>query len=80
MSKEEQDDNTQGMYYVKVPKTSSSSLARITKRIAGREAHRQKFKNNVNDDITCKICSDPFQHNYASALNIHKRNKIKSLL
>ena len=30
--------------------------------------------------MTCKTCSDPFQHNHASALNVHKRNKIKSLL
>jgi len=68
--------NTQGIFYIKVPKTSSSTLGQITKRIAGREAGiRQK---NLGIDI-CKTY-DPEIHNKASELNIGGRDKNKSFV
>merc|ERR1719410_2553805 len=37
----EDSPETQGIFYVKVPKTSSTTLSKITIRIVGREAKRQ---------------------------------------
>jgi len=68
-----------GLYYIKVPKTSSSQLARITTRIAGREAKRQGFKTNINDPTICKI-HDPMTHKVAFELNVSHRNKDLSFL
>jgi len=66
--------DTQGIFYIKVPKTSSSTLGQITKRIAGREA-RLRQKN-----LNLKMCKthDPEVHIKASDLNVGRRNRKKS--
>jgi hypothetical protein len=63
---------TQGIFYIKVPKTSSSTLAGITNRIAGREAKRQSKE-------VCKTY-DPMVHQKAMDLRVGDRDKTKSFL
>ena len=59
----EDSPDTQGIFYVKVPKTSSSTLGKITTRIAGRIAKRQGMDGEI-----CKIY-DPMVHHKVSSLN-----------
>jgi hypothetical protein len=65
--------DTEGIFYIKIPKTSSSTLAKITKRIAGREARRQ-YKEG-----TCKVY-EPMVHQRALDLKVGERKKEKSFL
>lgn len=65
----------QGIFYIKVPKTSSSTLAGITSRIAAKESRRQGFPT----DKMCKT-HDPMVHSSASDLDCGKRDKEKSFL
>ena len=74
-SLELEEENTQGIFYIKVPKTSSSTMAHITNRIAGREAKRQ----GLGEGTTCKI-HDPMKHIQAYDLNLANRDKLKSFL
>merc|ERR1712174_146150 len=62
--------STEGIFYIKVPKTSSSTLAGITSRIAGREAKRQSKE-------VCKTF-DPMVHQKSVDLKVGDRNKTKS--
>lgn len=71
---EDSPDN-QGIFYIKVPKTSSSTLAGITSRMAAKESARQGFPT----DKFCKT-HDPMVHSAASGLNAAKRDKKKSFL
>lgn len=64
----------QGFFYIKVPKTSSTTLAKITGRIAGREARRI----NLGYD-TCKVY-DPMVHHSAFDLQCKYRDKFRSFL
>jgi len=64
----------QGIFYVKVPKTSSSTLAHVTNRIAAKEAKRQNFQTRV-----CKT-HEPMVHASATKLNSSQRDKDKSFL
>lgn len=66
--------DTEGIFYIKVPKTSSSTLGHITQRIAGREARIRQQNLGIN---ICKTY-DPEVHNKASELNIGGRDKKKS--
>jgi len=66
--------SNQGIMYIKVPKTSSTTLAKITSRIAGREARRIHLGYD-----TCKV-HDPMVHHSALELNCNKRDKILSFL
>lgn len=70
----EDSPDTQGIFYIKVPKTSSSTMGHITQRIAGREARMRQ------QNLKLKVCKtyDPEVHNKASELNIGGRNKEKS--
>jgi len=65
----------QGIFYIKVPKTSSSTLAHVTSRMAAKESERQGFPT----DKMCKT-HDPMIHASASDLNCGKRDKKKSFL
>jgi len=65
----------QGIFYIKVPKTSSSTLAGITSRVAAKESMRQGFPT----DKMCKT-HDPMVHSSASDLDCGKRDKEKSFL
>ena len=76
---EKLEEESTGIFYIKIPKTSSSILARITTRVAGREAKRQGFKTDINDPTTCKL-HNPMIHFYAYQLNVSKRDKMKSFL
>lgn len=67
--------NTEGIFYIKVPKTASSTLARITTRFAARESRRQGF----DDGVFCKTF-DPMKHASASTLQVADRDKSKSFL
>lgn len=71
----ENSPDTQGFFYIKVPKTSSSTLGKITTRIAGRIAKRQGKKEGE----ICKIY-DPLRHHKAYELDCGKRDKSKSFL
>lgn len=64
--------DTEGFFYVKVPKTSSSTLGKITSRIAGREAKRRRTE-------ICKIY-EPTVHHKAFELSVSKRDKSRSFL
>jgi len=63
---------TQGIFYIKVPKTASSTLAGITTRIAGRETIR-KHKS------ICKTY-EPMKHMKCFELNCSLRDKNNSFL
>lgn len=71
----EDSPDTQGLFYIKVPKTSSSTLAKITTRIAARQMKRQGGQSGE----LCKIY-DPMIHHNAYQLQCAKRNKSKSFL
>lgn len=66
---------TEGIFYIKVPKTASSTLARITTRFSAREAKRQGFDYGV----FCKTYN-PMKHSSASSLKVADRDKSKSFL
>jgi len=66
---------TQGIFFIKVPKTSSFMLALITNRIAAREARRRKFYVGTH----CKT-HEPTVHYPASTLKIGNRDKLQSFL
>merc|ERR1719445_2158747 len=68
-------DNAKGIFYIKVPKASSSTLAHVTKRFAAKEARRQGFE----EGSFCKT-HDPMVHNSAFKLNCANRDKEKSFL
>jgi len=72
---QEDRDKRKGIFYIKVPKTSSSTLARITERFAGREAKRQGHK----DGSMCKV-HNPMKHNMAYNLKCNERDKENSFL
>ena len=65
----------QGIFYIKVPKTSSSTLAHVTSRMAAKESLRQGYPT----DQLCKT-HDPMVHSAASDLNAAGRDKEKSFL
>jgi len=68
--------NTEGLFYIKVPKTSSTTLGKITMRIAGREAKRI----GLEEGKMCKTY-DPMHHHYAYELmKNERRNQLKSFL
>ena len=71
----EDSPKNQGIFYIKVPKTSSSTLAGITSRMAAKESLRQGF-------ATDKVCKthDPMVHSSASSLNCANRDKENSFL
>jgi len=71
----ESSPDTQGIFYIKVPKASSSTLAHVTSRFSAKEARRQGFEEG-------KFCKthDPMVHNSAYELNCIKREKTKSFL
>jgi len=71
----ESNPSTDGIFYIKVPKTGSSTLAHITTRFAARESRRQGFKYGDY----CKVYK-PMSHTKAHEFNIRKRNKSKSFL
>lgn len=73
---EENKKSNEGIIYIKVPKTSSSTLARITTRIAAREARRAGYSNTT----ICKLALDPMVHHKASELQLMQRDKMKSFL
>jgi len=66
---------TMGLYYIKVPKTSSWSLGQVTNRIAAQEALRQGFENG-------KYCKthDPLVEHPCIHMNCGARDKTKSFL
>lgn len=64
----------QGIFYIKVPKTSSTTLAKVTGRIAGREARRINLGYE-----TCKVY-DPLVHHSAFDLKCNVRDKFRSFL
>lgn len=66
---------TQGIFFIKVPKTSSFMLALITNRIAAREARRRKFVVGTH----CKT-HEPTVHFPASTLKVGQRDKLQSFL
>merc|ERR1719410_87273 len=72
---ESNSDNAKGIFYIKVPKASSSTLAHVTKRFAAKEARRQGFE----EGSFCKT-HDPMVHNSAFKLNCANRDKEKSFL
>ena len=71
-----QSKETEGIFYIKVPKTASSTLAHITERIAHRESKRQGLfgKDGFNG---CKTYL-PMVHQKAVELNLMGRDKLKS--
>jgi len=72
----ESSPDTEGIFYIKIPKTSSSSLGKITARIAGREAKRQGLQWSE----ACKVYDPYLLHQSAYNLNCKNRNKSKSFL
>lgn len=76
----------EGLFYIKVPKTSSSMLAKVTSRIAAREykRHHVLIRNsntiNNNDEITTCKTHNPMQHQHAFDLDVSKRDQSKSFL
>jgi len=73
----ENSPDTEGIFYIKVPKTSSSTLGKITARIAGREAKRQGI---LPVGKSCKVYDPYILHQSAFNLNCANRNKTKSFL
>jgi len=69
-------NENEGIFYIKIPKTASSTLAHITERIANRESKRQNFfgKDGFN---RCKTYL-PMVHQKAVDLDIKNRNKLHS--
>ena len=70
----ESSPNTEGIFYIKLPKTSSTTLAKVTNRIAVRQAKRQNL-----GEITCKI-HNPYTHQRATIIDIGGRDLSKSWL
>lgn len=75
---DESSPETQGIFYVKVPKTSSSTLAGVTTRIAAKEAKRHGGFDIANGKY-CKT-HDPMVHASAYALKCGSRDRKKSFL
>jgi len=71
----ETNPDTDGIFYIKVPKTGSSTLAQITTRFAARESKRQRFEYGDY----CKT-HNPMTHAKAYELKIRDRNKSNSFL
>ena len=71
-----EEKSNKGIIYIKVPKTSSTTLAHITTRIAAREARRQGHSNTT----ICKLALDPMIHHRASDLQLLKRDKLNSFV
>lgn len=71
----EDSPNNQGIFYIKVPKTSSSTLAHVTSRMAAKESSREGYPT----DQLCKT-HDPMIHSSASNLKTADRDKEKSFL
>jgi len=71
-----QSKENEGIYYIKIPKTASSTLAHITERIATREAKRLRLfgKDGFN---RCRTYL-PMVHQKAIDLDIKNRNKLQS--
>lgn len=71
----ENSSETMGLYYIKIPKTSSWSLGQITNRIAAQEALRQGFENG-------KYCKthDPLVEHPCIHMKCGARDKMKSFL
>lgn len=71
---------TEGIIFIKIPKTSSTTLARITNRIAGREAERQ-LQKGVKKWHTCQVHYPMSQtRKVAFDLSYAHRSKLKSFL
>jgi len=70
-----EDNSNEGIFYVKVPKTSSSTLGHITTRFSMREARRQGFENSTY----CEV-HNPMIHAYAIEYRVADRNKLRSFL
>ena len=71
-----QSKENEGIYYIKIPKTASSTLAHITERIARRESKRLRLfgKDGFN---RCRTYL-PMVHQKAIDLDIKNRNKLQS--
>ena len=72
---EQRPTKTQGIFFIKVPKTSSLMLALITNRVAAREARRRQFIVGTH----CKT-HEPTVHFPASTLKVGERDRLQSYL
>jgi len=72
--------STEGIFYIKIPKTASSTLAGITQRLSMREASRRRRRQDIEENVTYCKTYEPFIHASAMDYQILKRDKSKSFV